>query len=169
MLSARWTLTGNFIKVNIEHLLLEVGLYHPLWTMQIESLANWSDTHLWIFHTVRFNHEMKTELNIAHTQLLGPQRINNRAIMELAISFSKKPTELKIIIRVRMLHDVIHLSDITTANGARIDPAILISDTFSEQRNECNCLQTHHVSPPDLTTWRRFINYIYSFDDFRLK
>ena len=46
---ARNTPTGKFMQLNIEHLVLEAGLYGTLWTMPIEQIANWCDTRSWIF------------------------------------------------------------------------------------------------------------------------
>ena len=103
--------------------------------MPIKTLANWCNTCSWIFHTVQFNCEKKIELNIEHTQL-GPQRKNDRVLMELAMSFSTASTDLKFMNKFRMLHEVIHLSDIMTTNRAQTDPVFLISDPFPEQKNE---------------------------------
>ena len=89
--------------------------------------------------------------------------------MELATSFSWEVMILKSVNKVRMLHEVIHLSNITTANEAHIDPPFLISDPSPEQRNEYNWTKKHHVLPADFTTWRQFINHIYASNDFRLQ
>ena len=96
---------------------------------------HWCDTRTRVFHTVKFNHATNIDINIDHTQLL-PQQTNDKSIMEPALKFTSKSKELKAINRVCMLHEVVHLSDITTANGLQIDPAFLISDPFPEQRNQ---------------------------------
>ena len=160
--------TGKLMQLNIEHLVLETGMYGPLWKMKVDDLAKWCDTRSWIFHTVQFNHDTNIDINISHTQLL-PQRTNDKSIMELALQFTTNPKELKAINRVRMLHEVIHLSNITMANGLRIDPAFLVSEPFPEKRNQYTRPKKHHVTTQDYTSWRKFVNYIYCFEDFRLQ
>ena len=162
------TPTGKFMQLNIKHLVLEKGMCGPLWQMNADDLSKWCDTRSWVFHTVKFNHAMKFDVNIDHTQLL-PQRTNDKSIMELALKFTSKPKELKAINRVQMLHEVIHLSDITTANGLQIDPAFLISDPFLEQRNQYTWPKKHHVTTKDYTSWRKIPNHIYCFEDFCLQ
>ena len=114
------------------------------------------------------HHEMGIEVNIDNMNL-KPQQVHDKALMEPALKFTTKPTELKAINRVRLLHKVIHLSDITTANRSRIDPAFLISDPFPERKIKYSWPKKHHVTPSDFTTWRRFINHIYSYDQFSLQ
>ena len=50
-----------------------------------------------------------------------PRRQNDRAIMDLVLSTFQSVTELKVINRVRVMHGVITLSNISTANGQHID------------------------------------------------
>ena len=67
-----------------------------------------------------------------------------------------------------MLHEVLHLSSIATANVHQIDPAFLISYSFPERRNNYNWPKKHHVTSTDFTTWRRVVHHIYCFEDSRL-
>ena len=162
------TPTGQFMQTNIEHLVMETGLYGTLWQMNADHLELWCDTRSWIFHTIKYNHDRGIQLNIEHTYI-KPQRMHDKALMDLAFQFTTEPRKLKAINRVRILHEVIHLSDITTANGTRIDPAFLISDPFPEKRNDYSWPKKHHVTTSDFTIWRQFINNIYDYDQFTLQ
>ena len=64
--------------------------------MNTEDIAKWCDTRAWIFHTIKFIHEMKIDIHPDHTQLC-PQCNNDKVIMDLALSFTSNPTELKAI------------------------------------------------------------------------
>ena len=154
------------MQTNIEHLTMEAGLYGPLWQMNADHLELWCDTRSWIFHTIKYNHDRGIQLNIEHTYI-KPQRMHDKALMDLAFQFTTEPKRLKAINRVRILHEVIHLSDITTANGTRIDPAFLISDPFPEQRNAYSWPKKHHVTTSDFTIWRQFINNIYDHNHYQ--
>ena len=164
----RNTPTGDLIHLNIEHLVLEAGLYGPIWQFDMNKVAEWCDNKTWLFHTLKFNHDNGIELNIDHFQLKA-QRTNDRAIMDLAMEYTNDHSTLQAINRIRMIHEVVHLSDITTANGQRVDPAFLISDPFPESRNHYSWPAKHKICPNDYTIWRQFMNHIYRYHDFRLQ
>jgi hypothetical protein len=161
------TPTGKFMKMHLEHLVMEAGLYGSIWTMPQSQLAKWCTTSTWIFHTYKFQADNDIVLNIKH-QTLAPKRVNDKAIMDLATNFTSSATELRAINRVRMLHEVIHLSDLTTANGTSLDPAFLISDPFPEKKNDFIWPSKHHVTTKDFTVWRRFMNHVYSNNQMSL-
>ena len=161
------TPTGKFMKMHLEHLVMEAGLYGSIWMMPQPKLEQWCTTTTWIFHTYTFQADNEIVLNINHHKL-EPQRMHDKAIMELATKFTSATTELRSINKVRMIHEVIHLSDLTTANGKALDPAFLISDPFPERKNDYKWPTNHHVTSKDFTVWRRFMNHIYNNDNMSL-
>ena len=161
------TPTGHFMKLNMEHLILETGLYGSLWEMPFDKYTKWATQSSWIHHTCEFLSDNQIKLNIPHSTL-QPQRKNDQSIMSLATQYSTSTTTLRAINRVRMLHEVVHLSDITTANGKTLDTAFLISDPFPEKRNDLVWPAQHHVSTTDFTEWRQFMNYVFGNDKFTL-
>ena len=161
------TPTGDFIKLNIEHIVLESGLYGSLWSLPFNHYSKWTTQSTWIHHNCRFLHDNKISIHLPHTQL-HPQRINDRAIMDMATQFSTQASVLKAINRVRMLHEIVHLSDITTANGKQLDPAFLRSDPFPESRNSFHWPAQHHLQQSDYTTWRRFLEFVFSHSNLSL-
>ena len=58
--------------------------------------------------------------------------------MSVAAQYTTTTTELRAINRVRMLFNVIHLSDITMANGIGMDQQFLTNKTTTETRNSYN-------------------------------
>ena len=165
--SIQKTPTSHLLLANVEQLVLEAGLYGPIWEAPITSLKKWCATDTWIFHTLKFNDSHQIQLNIPHQQL-QPERENDRSLMELANHVFSKASDLKAINKVRMLHEVIHLSDITTANGRSLDPAFLISDPFPEKRNDYLWPAKHHVFQTDFTIWRKFMEYLFCYTNSTL-
>ena len=164
---ANQTPTGQFMQLNIEDMVMETGLYGPLWQMPFDTYSRWTSKSTWIHHTCQFLSETEIMINVPHFNL-GPQRKNDKAIMELATRYSKSTTILRAINRVRMLHEVVHLSDITTANGKTLDTAFLRSDPFPEKRNNFTWPSKHHVSSTDFTTWRHFMESVFNNVNFSL-
>ena len=165
--SLHQTPTNNLLLTNIEHMVLEAGLYGLIWDAHTPSMKKWCATDTWIFHTLDFNYEHEIKINLPHTTL-EPARLNDRALMDLARHAFSTGRELKAINKVRMLHEVIHLSDITTANGRSLDPAFLISEPFPELRNDFTWPSKHNVFPADFTIWRIFMEYLFCYTDSTL-
>jgi len=55
--------------------------------------------------------------------------------MDIASDFLSSAGELRALNRVRMLHNVVSLSDITTANGRSVDRLFTASSEFEGARN----------------------------------
>ena len=159
------TPTGKFLKLNISQLVLETGLHGSLWNMDPNIVSKWCDTNSWIFQTIQFNHQNDIKLQINHTTL-QPQRAGDRALMAIALEYSSFPPILKAINRVRMLHGIVNLSDVTTANGLRLDPAFLLATPFPETRNAYQWPRKHRVNRADYQTWFNFLHF--TFPDNRL-
>ena len=155
------TPTGAFLQLNVEHLSLEAGLYGLIWSMDIDMISCWCDTTTWIFHTISYNSKNKIELNIPHSHLQA-QRHNDKALMELAYNYTRQQKKLRSINKVRMLHEIVHLSDITTANGQYLEPLFLLNDPIPDSRNEYIWPAKHHVTNEDFNIWRQFITSIFS-------
>ena len=69
---------------------------------------------------------------------------------------------LGVIQRVRMKIGAIHLSDVVTADGKRIDPIFnyYSSTAHSIRRNSKDWPIRHHLNPTDITYWRKFLKAI---------
>ena len=46
---------GQIIRINIEDLVIESGLYGPLWDMHINTLEKYASKHSWVFATIAYN------------------------------------------------------------------------------------------------------------------
>jgi hypothetical protein len=68
---------------------------------------------------------------------------------------------LRAINRVRMLHGVINVSDITAADGRALDQGFLVSNAFEGKRNDHIWPSQHHVVSSDYTLWRKAMEFLF--------
>jgi hypothetical protein len=67
-----------------------------------------------------------------------------------------------------MLHRVVHVSDISTADGRSLDHAFLAGIEFPGQRNDYVWPVKHHVTQSDYTSWRKAMEYVFSAPNLQL-
>ena len=163
----RGTPLGSMMKILIEDIVQEIGLYGSLWSMNFADCCKYISHHSWIFHTCLFNFENNIQLRIKHTEL-APQRINDHSIMALALQMYTSSSILKSINKVRIFHNIVHLSDITGANGSNLDSEFLHSSTYKGTRNNHNWPLKHHITAHDSRRWRSFLTDIYPTAPLRL-
>ena len=156
----RQTPTGKQIQICIEDLLLEIGMYGSLWTMPFLHWSKWTSHHSWIFAICQYNHEHSVRLATSHFEFT-PRRQNDRSLMDLARTITTLGSSLKAFNRVRISHRVVHLSDVTTADGRCLDQQFLRSTPFSGCRNDFTWPVKHCVKTGDYTEWRRVLRRIF--------
>jgi len=155
------TPTGKLLQVSIENHVLDVGLFGPIWdNTRFASYSQWCSHHSWLYSVCAFNNEKEISLAIHHAQL-HPKRMHDKPLMELAARFLSSTSDLRAFNRVRMLHNVVSLADITSANGRHIDRIFTNSSGFEGSRNEFEWPSKHHVSSGDFTTWRKTLEHIF--------
>ena len=69
-----------------------------------------------MYQTLLYNHQHNIVLSSSHAKIEA-QRTGDRLIEDIASEYFKVASDLKSINRVRMKYEVVHGSDITTANG----------------------------------------------------
>ena len=157
----RNTPTGQFLRLNIEDIVLESGLYGPLWDQNYNMYSSWCQTDTWIFQVCNFNADHHITIDVAHA-CLSPHKVGDKSIMAAIYPFfmnSKK--DMKAFNRVRMLHGIIHLSDLTQANGRDLDRIFLVSEALAENRNPYLWPLKHHVTNADFAVWRKGLEQLF--------
>jgi len=157
---ARRTPTGMFLLTCIEDLVLDSGLYGSLWQMPFLSLKQYVQGHSLIFHACAYNHDHKIVIATRHGEM-QPQRVGDQSLMSIAIRKFGTNKELKAIQRVRMEMGVVHLSDITSADGKKMDNNCFAIKHKIHIRNTYDWPIKHTVSKADYTTWRKFMKYVF--------
>ena len=114
----RDTPTGKQLQICIEDLVLEIGMYGPLWNQRFNTYKRWISSHSWIYHVCSYNNDNEIKLSVDHTQL-SPAREGDRAIMDAVSQCVDSASTLRAVNRVRMHHGVVHISDITLADGRK--------------------------------------------------
>ena len=74
---------GKIIRVNIEDIVVESGLYGHIWDMDMGFLQKYVSHHSWMFHTLLYNHQHNIKLSCPHVTT-SAQRIGDRSIMGTA-------------------------------------------------------------------------------------
>ncbi|GFH51334.1 hypothetical protein CTEN210_07810 [Chaetoceros tenuissimus] len=152
------TPTAKLIHVCIEDFLLEAGVFGNIGELDFKNIQRWISKHSWIYDCIKFINEHDIQVSIKH-EVLKPKRIGDRSIMEVA---SKMPgINVKAINRVRMFHEVISISDITTADGKSIDEVFLKMSKFQGTRNSFLWPKKHRVLPADFRQWKIMCNQLY--------
>ena len=112
----RKTPAGFFLLLCIEDMVLDTGLYGSLWKMDFTQVSKYIQPHSLMYHMWDYNTTHDIEISLKHVAL-QPQREGDISIMKLAQNHFQRKTDLRAIQRVRMKLGIIHLSDITTADG----------------------------------------------------
>jgi len=154
------TSTGHLLHTCIENQALEMGLYGLIWHNSFPAYAKWCSGHSWLFHVCQFNKDHEIAINIDHATL-KPKRLHNRAIMDVVQEFFDSKAELQAINCARMLHGVVSLSDICTADGKRLDSVFLSRAQFGGNRNDFLWPDKHHISFADYTTWSKAMDFVF--------
>ena len=148
-------------------MVLDTGLYGLLWHQNFPAYSSWTSQHSWIYHVCEFNYTHEIRLNIAHAEL-KPRREGDQSIMAAAYHYFNSAAELRAINRVRMLHGVVNVSDITAADGRKLDHVFLVSNAFEGKRNDYSWPSKHHVVSSDYTLWRKAMEFL-SPDNLQLR
>ena len=156
----RDTPTGKQLQICIEDLVMEIGMYGPLWNQRFNTYKKWTSSHSWIHHVCSYCNDNEITLNVKHAQL-SPAREGDRAIMEAVSQCVDSTSTLRAVNRVRMHHGIIHLSDITSADGRKINEEFLASAEFDGRRNDYLWPVLHRVVPADYSAWRRTMEFVF--------
>ena len=127
----RGTPTGNLILSNLEAVKKEAGLYGYLFDNAIE--VTWfNTTNSWVIETYQFC----TEHNIILEEpgaIIQPQRMHDRALMEVFSKQGYPPEDLKTLNQCRLFCQVTSISDIADGLGDAIASKwMLPRDTMSQ-------------------------------------
>ena len=156
----RDTPTGKQLQICIEDLVLEIGMYGPLWNQRFNTYKRWISSHSWIYHVCSYNNDNEIKLSVDHTQL-SPAREGDRAIMDAVSQCVDSASTLRAVNRVRMHHGVVHISDITSADGRKLNDEFLASSEFDGRRNDYLWPVLHHVTPSDYSVWRKTMEFVF--------
>ena len=118
------TSLGDIFMLNVEDLLLDSGLYGKLWDMNAALLSKYVSNHSWLFATICYNYKNNIKISSAHAEQ-EPSRVNDKSIMSCALALFSTSSDLKAINRVRCQFGVLNVSDITQADGRRLDSRYL--------------------------------------------
>ena len=98
------------------------------------------------------NHDI--QISLRHTTLTA-QREGDVAIMRLALQIFTKKKERRSIQNIRMKLGVVHVSDITTVDGIKMEPQFFSTSLPSIKCNEYARPIKHCIKQQDISIWRK--------------
>ncbi|GFH50742.1 hypothetical protein CTEN210_07218 [Chaetoceros tenuissimus] len=153
--------TTSLLQLNIEQFVLEAGLFGLIWTLStLKKALKWCSPHSWIYYTAVFLVKNNIQICPKHFELKG-KRQGDKAIMDVVSTLPLTKGEMRKINEVRMSHGVITISDITTADGRRIDPVFLHRSVFEGDRNNFNWPDKHDIRSKDYKVWIKAMHMIF--------
>ena len=159
--------TGEQMRLCIEDICQEIGLYGSIWSLPFGRYSKWIAQDSWIYSVLEYNHKNEITISIKHS-CISPQRQYDRSIMEIASQLYDDSPSLKAINRVRMLHQVHDLSSICTADGKSLSRQYFQSKQVHAVRNRHLWPTKHHVRPADYTIWRKFLKKVFTINPVKL-
>lgn len=119
--------------------------------MDFKGIKKWTSKHSWIYDCIKFMDEYDIQISNQHEEL-KPKREGDRSIMEVASKMQS--INLKAISRVRIFHEIVSISDMTTADGKRIEDDFLTTSKFKGIRNQFLWPHKHRVTTEDFRQWK---------------
>ena len=157
----RKTPAGFFLLLCIEDVVLDAGQYGSLWKMDFSLVSPYIQSHSLIYNMWEYNTKHDILISLRHSEF-KPQREGDVAIMSLANQNYSNPGDLKRIQRIRMKLGIIHLSDISTADGRRLDPTFLLTSLPNIRRNTYEWPIKHYTNKMDIALWRKFLRKVFN-------
>ena len=156
----RKTPTGYFLRLCLEDMILDIGQYGSIWELKFSEVSQYIQTHSLVYHMWEYNIAHDIKISLQHTAF-SAQREEDTPIMLQALKTLPSKKELRAIQKVRMKLNIIHMSDITTADGCQLESTFYSTTLPNIPRNKYEWPTKHHVSQLDITTWRKFLKLIF--------
>ena len=135
--------------------------------MDFTVVSKYLQSHSLMYHMWDYNTLHNIEISVQHAEL-QTQREGDISIMQLAQDHFQRKSELRSIQRARMKMGVIHLSDITTADGKKLDPRFYATSLPNVRRNTYDWPIKHFISTEDVARWRRFLRNVFEGENSSL-
>ena len=125
--------TGLFLLSYIEDLILEAGVYGTLWKISFKHISRYFMYHSLIYHTCYYNVSNGIHLSVVHGEM-KLQREGDMALMSISVDNFTDTKDLRSIQRVRSQLGMVHVSDVCSADGIKMDRFFVTTYT-SKYRN----------------------------------
>ena len=157
--SFRNTPLGNSIRVCIEDIVLDAGLYGLIWHMKFSEIKKYIEGHSWVFAILDYNNKHNITLDVDHG-ILHQRRKNDKSIMSLASTYYTKVADLRAINRIRLSFQVHSLSEICSANGKYIMDEYFLNMRCDRICNPFDWPAKYRTSIKDYRVWRNLLKHL---------
>ena len=155
----RTTELGNNIRVCIEDIVLDCGLYGLLWNMNFSDIQKYIEGHSWVYSILDYNDKNNIVLTVDHG-LLKSKRKEDCAIMSKALDYFTSVTHLRSINRIRMSFQVHSLSEICSADGKQIMDEYSLNHRCRRVCNNHDWPVKYRTDIKDYRIWRQLLKHI---------
>ena len=111
---------GNMMNIDVEAIIEEIGSYCSLWQIDFDVCSKNISHQSWIFHFCQYNVNNKIILHKTHTEHL-PRQWSDHTFIAIACRAYDSSAILRSINKIQILHNIHHLSNLTSANGRSLD------------------------------------------------
>ena len=127
-------------------------------------ISKYIPTHSLIFHTYQYNHDNNITISVVHGEM-DPQRT---ALVIISIQFFKEAKYMRYIQKVTLKLGLIHISDVSSEDGRRLEDTFLKTKQVKQSRNTYDWPSKYHVVTTDYTAWRKLLKHIFRADNYHL-
>ena len=140
---------------------MEIGWYGSLWKHTFSRFSKYTSNHSLIFYACQYNASHDIHIEVTHHKI-HPKRKGDMDIMDLATQYYTNTSQLQKIQKVRMKLCVVHVSDLCSADGCRLDNRFLSNKMKSVVRNNDSWSVKHNVNKLYHTMWNKLLKQIFS-------
>ena len=155
----RDTPLGKNIRVCIEDIVLDAGLYGLIWDMKFHDIEKYIECHSWVYAILKYNSKHNIRLSVDHGVMKG-KRAGDCSIMSKALEYFSSVTDLRSINRIRLLFQVSSLSDICSTNGEFILQDYYLNTKSGRVCNTYDWPEKYRTSIKDFRKRRNFLDHI---------
>ena len=120
------TPTGDLLLLNLEDLMVELGVFGSLFSIENRASLKWALTpNAWIRSVITYAHDNDISLDTPHLQTVQPSRRDDRSLMLGFSAHGFDTLDLLRLNRCRLYYQVASLADISTAKGDKIAQSYL--------------------------------------------
>lgn len=140
---------------------METGWYGSLWKHTFNRFSKYTSNHSLIYYACQYNASHGIHIEVIH-HAIRSKRKGDMAIMDLVTQYYTNTSQLRKIQKVRMELGVVHVSDICSADGHRLDNRFLSNKMKSVVCNNDSWPVKHNVNKQDHTMWNKLLKRIFS-------
>jgi len=146
--------TGKLLIISLSYLQLLSGSTHPILTQPFTKYSKWIE-NTWLNSLWAFLSKVGYSVTVSQQWLPVPPRKYDKGLMDQFIQLGFEPLQLGILNRCRLYLQVLYLSDLVSADGTIIIPAVKNGHRIIDRVSNLNWPIQDRPPPSAWTLWRQ--------------